>query len=44
LKAVDKAGVVGGKGVRETNGKDWMNQNKVYPQQGYIEEHLWSST
>jgi hypothetical protein len=22
LKAVDKAGVVGGKGVRETNGKD----------------------
>jgi hypothetical protein len=35
---------VGGKGVREHNGRGWMDQSKVYPQWGYTEKPLWVST
>jgi hypothetical protein len=43
LEAVEKQGV-GVKGIRESNGRDWMEQSKVYSQQGYIEKPLWTST
>jgi hypothetical protein len=29
---------VGGKGVRESNGRGCMEQNKIYPHQGYTEK------
>jgi hypothetical protein len=39
LKAVEKWGV-GGKGVRESNGRGCTEQNKIYLQQGCIEKLL----
>jgi hypothetical protein len=38
-----KMGGVGGKGVREINGRSWMDQSKVYPQWAY-NESLWTLT
>jgi hypothetical protein len=35
---------VGGKGVRENNGRGWTAQSKVYSQWAYIEKTLWTST
>jgi hypothetical protein len=35
---------VGGKGVRESNGRGWTDQSKIYPQWAYIETPLWTST
>jgi hypothetical protein len=31
---------VGGKGVRESNGRGWMDQSKAHPQWAYIETPL----
>jgi hypothetical protein len=35
---------VGGKGVRESNGRGWTDQSKIISQQGYIKKPLWTST
>jgi hypothetical protein len=36
LKGVENFGV-GGKVVRESNGRDWKDQSKAHPQWAYIE-------
>jgi hypothetical protein len=43
MKSVKKSGM-GGNGVRESNGKGWMDQSKVYAQCTYIETPLWTSS
>jgi hypothetical protein len=35
---------MGGKGVRENNGRGWPDQSKAHPQWEYIEKPLWIST
>jgi hypothetical protein len=34
----------GVKGVRESNGRGWIDQSKAHPQWTYIEKHFWTST
>jgi hypothetical protein len=43
LKTVEKQ-KVGGKGVRENNGRGRTDQNKAHPQWAYIETSLGTST
>jgi hypothetical protein len=43
LKAVENWGV-GGKGVRESNQRDWTDQSIAHPQWAYIETSLGMST
>jgi hypothetical protein len=35
LKAVEKWGMVEGKGIRDSNEKGWPDQSNVYPQWAY---------
>jgi hypothetical protein len=35
---------VGGKGLRESTGRGWMDQRKIYSQWEYIEKPLWTWT
>jgi hypothetical protein len=34
----------GGKGVRKSNGRGWIDQSKAHPQWAYIETPFWAST
>jgi hypothetical protein len=40
LKAGGKMGEMGGKGLRESNGRGLTDQSKIYSQWGYIEKPL----
>jgi hypothetical protein len=39
-----KMGGMGDKGVRESNGRAWLDQSKGHPQWAYIDTPLWIST